>query len=111
MTLQDALDRHASDRDWLTRHRGICWEDWDTTIEVTHTAGPDWDLYLGDDGETVFVVHGQAEPQLTCDGALWHVWQHDAAWWTDGTTDATTGDVSAPTKGEETHNADESDPS
>lgn len=71
MTLAEAFDHHPEDRAWLARYGLYCPEDWDLTVEVTHFHGPAHDAYLGTDGETVFEVHGQAEPILRCDADYW----------------------------------------
>lgn len=80
MTLQDAFNAHPTDVRWLVETAHVNLDDWDRNIAVTHLTDEVNDLYLGEDGETVFVVHGQAEPQLTCDAALWQIYDTEARW-------------------------------
>jgi hypothetical protein len=80
MTLHDALAQYPDDIRWLCDYAQVDLADWDIAMEVTYRTDGVNEVYLGDDGETVFVVHGQAEPQLACDAALWKAYQDDEKW-------------------------------
>jgi hypothetical protein len=80
MTLQEAFDKHPDDVRWLRVEARTNFEDWSADMDVTHRTDGINDLYLGEDEETVFVVFGQSEPQLTCDAELWKMYHDDDTW-------------------------------
>jgi hypothetical protein len=80
MTLQEAFDKHPDDVRWLRDMAQVDLAEWDTSVEVTHFTDGVNDVYLGEEDPTVFVVHGQTEPQLVHDGGLWAVYRYDETW-------------------------------
>jgi hypothetical protein len=78
MTLADAFALHPEDIGWLAHAGRYAPTQWDLTLAVeVYDLGQGNYAYLGEDEETVFEVHGQAEPLLLCDSDYWQLRRAD----------------------------------